>query len=101
MPLEPAREILAIEIVGDDENLAVLRADVVDGYDSRVPQPGQAAGLAEQAVGFRSRNVGAATEYLDGDLPIELCIVPQVDRAKRPLSQPLSHLIATEGSRRG
>ena len=101
MPLQPASKILAVEIIGDDEDLAVLRADVVHGDYSRVSQAGQLAGFAEQAVGLCGRYVGAAAENLDGDGPIELRVVPQVDRAERPFSQPLSHLIAAKRSRRG
>ncbi len=96
---QPVRQILAVEIVGDDEDLAVLRADVVHRHDSRVAQPGKPPRLLQQTVGLGGRSLGAAAKDLDRDRPVELAVVTQIDRSKAALSQHLPHLVAAERGR--
>ncbi len=97
---QPARQVLAVEIVGDDEDLTVLRADVVHRHDSRVTQPGKPPRLLQQTVGLGGRSLSAAAKDLDRHGPIELAVVTQIDRTKAAVSQNLSHLIAAERGRR-
>ncbi len=98
---QPASEVVALEIVGNDVDLSILRADVVHRDDPAVTQPGQSPRFEQQTLGLSRRCVGAATKDFDGDGPVELGVVAEVHGAEAALAELLAHFVAAEsGGRR-
>ena len=85
------------ELHGDEEAVALVQADVVDGDDVGVGELGEAAGLAEHAGALVL--AGAGEEELEGDLAVELGVVCGVDGAHAPgPEQPEDHIAADEAA---
>ena len=62
-------------------------------------QLGEPARLLKELLRLVLRHFGAASEHLDGDGPIELRVVAQIDRAISADAQGVPHLVAAESGR--
>ena len=98
---QPPAEVGAVEVIGDDVDLPLVHADVVDRHDAGVAQLGEPAGLLEESLRLGLRHLGAAAEDLDGHGPVELGVVAEVHGAEAAGPQGVPHLVAAEGGGRG
>ena len=69
-----------------------MLADLVDRHDRRVPQLGDAAGLAQEAVEVLAAGQVAGAGDLDGHDAVELRVARLVDRAERRHADRLDQL---------
>ena len=99
--LQPSAEVGAFEEIRDDVNLPPVHADVMDRHDAGMAQLREPAGFLEKSLHAGLRHVGAAAEDLDGDGPVELRVLAEVNRAEAPGSQGVPHPIAAESGGRG
>ena len=84
--LEPRGEVGAVDVLRDDEAGAVLgAADIVDGHDVRVVEVGDGAGFGQVGFGVFGPSHQLAVRHLDGDEPLQLVVVGQVDEAESRL----------------
>ena len=60
----------------------IVKADVVDGHDRRVFEPGDGAGLDEETLHFLRRGQGAATKNFNGHQPAQFGVFRQIDNAE-------------------
>src|SRR5262249_30347005 len=79
--LQPLRERDAVDELHGDEGAVAGGADVVDGDDVRVAEPGHRLRLAQEAGPGLGRAADLAAQHLDGDGALELGVVRRVDLA--------------------
>ena len=95
--LEPRGEVGAVDELRDDEAGAVLgAADIVDGNDVRVVEVGDGAGFGQIGFGVFGPSHQLAVRHLDGDEPLQLVVVGQVDEAEAAFAQDLLDPVATD-----
>ena len=71
-------------------------ADVVDGDDVRVVEAGDGAGFGQVGFGVFGAVHQLAVRHLDGDEPLQLVVVGQVDEAEAALAQDPLDAVATD-----
>ena len=94
MASEQGAEVVAVNVLGHDVSSRGIGAEVVDGHDVGVAEPGRGPyGLAE----LRDE-VGVATvlgaKQLDGDVPIELDVAGPVDGGDVAFAEQLHEPVA-------
>ena len=94
--LQSPAEIGAVEKIRDDVNPSAVQANVMYRNDSGVTQLGEPARLLKELLRLFLLVFGAASEHLDGDGPIELGVMAQIDSAITADTQSASHLVAAE-----
>src|SRR6202042_3144375 len=91
--LQPSREALALDELGNEVQALFGVADVEDLHDARIAHAGEQLGLAFEAL----RAVGVLgpprLDHLDRDRAREPPVVPAVDAAERPLADQLAELV--------
>ena len=93
--LQPFRQTLSFQEVGDDVAFAVLNTHVVNGENGRMFQLRQPSSFLQKFVGFRS---GTATCcHFDGNCSIKLIVVPEKDGPKSSLANLANHAITAIG----
>ena len=94
--LEAGGQVGAVDELGDDEAGAVLgAAHVVDRHDVGVVEGGDGAGLGQVGFGVFGPADEPAVRHLDGDGPLQLLVVGQVDATEAALAQdPLNPVAA-------
>src|SRR5262249_36047866 len=90
----------AVNEIADQERDAVAGADLVDADDRGVAEPGDAAGLAQEALQVVRPGQVAAARHLEGDHAVQLEVARLVDRAERPLADRRDHRDLAEALRR-
>ena len=99
--LDGALEVHALEQLERHEGLPLVIAELVDGDDVRVLEPGRGLALTEEArpgvlVRLPERH------DLQSHVPFERLVAPPVDRPHRPLAQEVHDLVAADsGGERG
>ena len=91
----PLAQRLAVDVLHRDEDLAVVRADVVDDDDVGMRQPGHRLCFAKQAS-FTGRAIFVAMQELECDSPVELRIVGAVDHAHAAAAELLEDHVPTD-----
>ena len=81
-------------------DFALVHPDVVHGHDTGMVQLREPPRLLPRPFGVSPLS-GRGAQHLDGDGPIELAIVAQIDGAEAAGPQETPHLIAAEGRRDG
>ena len=99
--LNSPREVGAVEKIRDDKKLPAVQADVMNRNDPGVTQLGEPARLLKELIRLFPRHFGAASEHLDGDWPIELRVMAQIDSAITANAQRAPHLVAAESGAGG
>ena len=99
--LKSAPEAVAVEKIRDDKNLPAVQADVMNRNDPGVTQLGEPARLLKEPLPLVRRHIGAASEHLDSDGPIELRVMAQIDNAITADAQSAPHLVAAESGAGG
>ena len=100
--LEPRGEVGAVDVLRDDEAGALLgAADIVDGNDVRMVEVGDGAGFGQIGFGVFGPGDQLAVRHLDGDEPLQLVVVGQVDEAEAALAQDPLDPVATDLAGRG
>jgi hypothetical protein len=95
-PLRAAQG-LALHVLHGEEDLAVEGANVVDGDDVRVGQPGDGLRLGEELGAHRCRSRPAPRpEELDGHLAVELGVEGAVDHAHPTPAHGVEQHVASE-----
>ena len=95
--LEPRGEVGAVDVLRDDEAGELLgAADIEDGNDVRVVEVGDGAGFGQVGFGVFGAGDQLAMRHLDGDRPLQLVVVGQVDQAEAALAQEPFDPIATD-----
>src|SRR5262245_11234682 len=85
--LEPSAQAGAVNEIRNQVNLIVLHADIKDRDDARMPEPGNAACLLQKQVHGLFGVAAIKIWHLDGNLPIELCVVTEIDRTEAASAQ--------------
>ena len=80
-------QVHAVDIFHDEEIQPLGLAEIVDGDDVRMAQPGQRAGFAREPLGKRRIVAGFHRQNLDRHQPIEPRLPGFVDRPHAPLAQ--------------
>ena len=99
--LEPAGQGRAVDVLADEVAGPVDPAGVVDGDDPGVPEPGAAAGLAEEPLDLARRPRVLRPRDLQRDDPPELPVDRPVDDAERAAAGLLDQLEPPEAPGRG
>ena len=79
--LKSPPEVGSVEKIRDDKNLPAVQADVMNRNDPGVTQLGEPARLLKELIRLCLRHLRAASEHLDGDGPIELRVMAEIDSA--------------------
>ena len=89
--LEPRGEVGAVDVLRDDVAGELLgAADIEDGHDVRVVEVGDGAGFGQVGFGGFGAIDELAMRHLDGDEPLQLVVVGEVDEAEAALARALS-----------
>jgi hypothetical protein len=91
---EHGGEILAIDVLHDDEDLIVLRGDVVGAADVRVRDAAGDTDFLAKAVELGAARVDAGREEFERDGLVELEVVRAVDLAHAALAQEADDAVA-------
>ena len=95
--LEPRGEVGAVDVLRDDEAGAVLgAADIEDGNDVRMIEVGDGAGFGQVGFGGFGAIHQLAMRHLDGDEPLQLVVVGEIDEAEAALTEDFLDAVATD-----
>ncbi len=97
--LDKSREGTPLDIGHRDEVPAVDLAEVVDRTDMGMPQVAGRAGLAKKALHLLARRVFGEVGRFEGDLPLDLGVLGQVDRPHRTFAESPDNPVTSEPSR--
>ena len=93
-PAKERGQVLAVDVVHDDERAGLVHPEVVDGDDVRRVERGDRLGLHPEA----GDEVGVAAvlgaQDLDGDVAAELAVGGSVDRGHAALAEELDQPIS-------
>ena len=99
--LDSLRQGAAFDELGDDEAGEVLgAAHVVDGHDVGMVEIGDGAGFGQVGFGVFGSGDEVGVRHLDGDEPLQLLVLRQIDEAETALSQHSFDAVATDPLRR-
>ena len=93
---QPLAQVLALDVLHRHEHVVVEDADLVDGDDVRVLEPGQGPALAQDLL---AAALAAVTQDLEGDLAVEVGVVGDEDDAHAAAAERLEHGEASEAER--
>ncbi len=71
-------------------------ADIVDRHDVRVVEVGDGAGFGQIGFGVFGASHQLGVRHLDGDEPLQLVVVGEVDEAEAALAQDFLDAVATD-----
>src|SRR5262249_54852383 len=94
-------QVGAVEVVGDDVDLPLVHAHVVDRHNAGMTQLGKSPRLLQRRFALVLRRASFSAQHFDGHGTIELSIVAEVYGAEATRSQGIPHLITAEGRRWG
>ena len=95
--LELRREIGPFDVLRDDEAGTVLRAaDIMHRHDAGMVEIGDRAGLGQIRLGIFGLRDQLGVRHLDGDRPVQLLVVGQIDQAEAAFAQDLLDAVATD-----
>ena len=94
--LEPGGEVGAIDVLRDDVAGAVFGAtDIEDRNDVRMIEVGDGTGFGQVGIGGFGVIHQLAVRQLNGDEPLQLIVVGQIDEAEAALTEDLLYAVAT------
>ena len=97
---EPGRQVAPVHVFGHDVTSAVVGpAHVVDRHDVRVGEPGDDPGFVEVRLDVHGPGRLDVEGDLDGDVPVELRVVGQVDPTETALAQDPDHAVSADVGR--
>ena len=95
---EPLAQGLALEQLGDRVGDAILGAEIVDGEDIRMIEPGDRLGLSLEARDAFRVLSDRCRQHLDRHVPIEPLVARPVDLAHPTLADLLDDAVVAEGA---
>jgi hypothetical protein len=98
--LDPLRQRAAFDVLRHDEKGAILgAAHVMHGNDMRVVEAGDGAGFGQVGFGVFGPGNKSGVRHLDGDRPLQLLVVGQVDDTEAASAQDSLHPVAADALR--
>ncbi len=95
--LQLRSEVGPLDVLRDDVAGTVLcAADIVDGNDVGMIEIGDRASLGQIRLGIFGLRDQFGVRHLDGDRPIQLLVLGQIDETEAPFAQHLLDAVATD-----
>ena len=97
--LHPPAQVGTVKVVGYEEHLSFMHANIVHRHDAGVPEAGKLPRLLQELIARDTLSRRRGVQHLDGHGPVELSIMAEIHRAEAAGPQQAPHFISAEGRR--
>ena len=98
---KPGRQIATFHILGHNIISLILgTSHIIDRHDVGMGEAGDDAGFVEVRLDVHESGRMEMARYFDGDVPVELSVVGQVDSPEPPFAEDPDHPVSTDTGRR-